>query len=101
MRSPGRGRSPGPRSTPRAFGVWSRRRSPPARNPRVPRMPEAATSLIGRAVPRLEDPRLLAGRAHFVDDVRLPGVVHMAILRSAHAHARIAAVDLTKARAAP
>ena len=58
-------------------------------------------SVIGRPVRRLEDPRLLRGRASFVDDFRLPGMVSMAILRSPFAHARIEAVDLAAARAAP
>ena len=57
--------------------------------------------VIGRPVKRLEDPRLLRGRACFVDDLDLPGMVSMAILRSPLAHARIAAVDLAAARAAP
>ena len=60
-----------------------------------------ADSMIGRPVKRLEDPRLLRGRAVFVDDFRLPGMAAMAILRSPLAHARILGIDLTAARAAP
>jgi carbon-monoxide dehydrogenase large subunit len=56
---------------------------------------------VGRSVPRVEDARLLAGRARFVDDLRLPNMAHAAILRSEHAHARIEAIDLAPARAAP
>ncbi len=57
--------------------------------------------MIGRPVKRLEDPRLLRGRACFVDDLNLPGMAAMAILRSPLAHARITAIDLAAARAAP
>ncbi len=56
---------------------------------------------IGKDVPRLEDPKLLAGRATYTDDVRLPGMLHAAVLRSPHAHARIARIDTSRARALP
>jgi carbon-monoxide dehydrogenase large subunit len=56
---------------------------------------------IGKDVPRLEDPKLLAGRATYTDDVRLPGMLHAAVLRSLHAHARIARIDTSRARALP
>jgi carbon-monoxide dehydrogenase large subunit len=56
---------------------------------------------IGRAVTRNEDPRLLTGRALFVDDVERPGLLHAAFLRSPHAHARILGVDVATARARP
>src|SRR6266704_3262117 len=56
---------------------------------------------IGKAVPRLEDPKLLAGRATYTDDVRLPGMLHAAVLRSPHPHARIARIDTSLARALP
>jgi 2-furoyl-CoA dehydrogenase large subunit len=52
---------------------------------------------IGRPVPRVEDPRFLAGRATYVDDIVLPGMLHVAILRSPHAHARIVHVDVADA----
>jgi|CXWL01.1.fsa_nt_gi carbon-monoxide dehydrogenase large subunit len=58
-------------------------------------MPEP---LVGRRVPRNEDARLLTGRALFVDDLDLPGMVHAAFLRSPHAHARIVRVDTSRAR---
>jgi carbon-monoxide dehydrogenase large subunit len=48
---------------------------------------------------RVEDPRLLAGRAEFLDDVRRPGLLHVAFARSPHAHARIASVDTSAAAA--
>jgi len=56
---------------------------------------------IGQPVERFEDPRLLRGEGRFVDDLQLPGQAHLVLVRSPHAHARIAAVDLTAARAAP
>ena len=56
---------------------------------------------IGKDVPRLEDPRLLMGRATYTDDVRLAGMAHAAVLRSPHAHARIVRIDTSRARALP
>jgi carbon-monoxide dehydrogenase large subunit len=58
-----------------------------------------ATQYIGAAIRRQEDPRLLSGQGVFVDDVKLPGTLHAAILRSPHAHARICSIDASKARA--
>jgi carbon-monoxide dehydrogenase large subunit len=46
----------------------------------------------------VEDPRLLRGRAPFLDDVRLPGMLHVAFVRSPLAHARIAGIDVASAR---
>jgi carbon-monoxide dehydrogenase large subunit len=57
--------------------------------------------MMGARVKRLEDPRLLRGQAGFVDDIRLPGALHAAILRSPHAHARLRGIDLSAARRAP
>jgi carbon-monoxide dehydrogenase large subunit len=59
------------------------------------------TRTIGARIPRNEDPRLLAGRGCFVDDVRPANVAHAAVLRSPHARARIVAVDAARARALP
>jgi carbon-monoxide dehydrogenase large subunit len=59
------------------------------------------TRTIGARIPRLEDPRLLRGLGCFVDDVHPAGVLHAAVLRSPHAHARIAAIDASRARALP
>ena len=57
--------------------------------------------MIGRALRRREDRRLLRGTGRFVDDFTPPGTAHMAILRSPFAHARIRSIDLGSARAAP
>src|SRR5919202_739214 len=54
---------------------------------------------FGASVPRREDPRLLLGAGRYVDDVVRPGLVHVAFLRSPHAHARIVALDTAQARA--
>ncbi|MGH2605302.1 MAG: molybdopterin cofactor-binding domain-containing protein [Anaerolineales bacterium] len=56
---------------------------------------------IGKRVRRNEDPRLLTGRALFVDDVQLPGMAHAAFLRSPYAHAQILAIDADRARGRP
>ena len=55
--------------------------------------------LLGTRQKRNEDPRLLTGRALFVDDVELPGMAHAAFVRSPYAHARLGAVDAGAARA--
>jgi CO/xanthine dehydrogenase Mo-binding subunit len=60
-------------------------------------LPTSTPRFIGRAVARVEDPLLLTGRAEFIDNVTLPGMLHCAILRSPHAHARINAVDTSAA----
>ena len=59
------------------------------------------TRIFGSGIRRREDPRLITGGSVYTDDVTLPGMVHAAILRSPHAHARISGVDTTAAAAAP
>ena len=56
---------------------------------------------IGVPVKRPDDGRLVTGRGRYVDDLRQPGVLHLAFTRSTHAHARVLAVDLEAARAVP
>jgi carbon-monoxide dehydrogenase large subunit len=56
---------------------------------------------IGEAVTRLEDQRFLTGTGQFIDDLSLPEMVHMAILRSPQAHGWIKAIDLSAAREMP
>src|SRR5213594_4366499 len=56
---------------------------------------------IGQPLKRREDPRLLTGAGRFVDDLRPPGCVHVVLLRSPHAHARITRLDVARARRAP
>jgi carbon-monoxide dehydrogenase large subunit len=55
----------------------------------------------GHSVRRIEDPTLVTGTGHFVDDAKLPGQLHMVLLRSPYPHARIAAIDADAARAMP
>lgn len=55
---------------------------------------------IGQAVTRIEDDRLLTGRGSYVDDLRLDGELHAVFVRSPHAHARIASIDASEAKAA-
>ena len=61
----------------------------------------AGHSYLNARVLRNEDERLLTGRARFVDDVQLPGMVHVVFVRSDYAHARLNRVDVTAARARP
>src|SRR5579864_6319987 len=56
---------------------------------------------VGTPLRRREDRRLLTGASRFIDDIRLPGMVHAAIVRSPHAHARIVRLDAGAARAMP
>src|SRR3954447_12696818 len=54
---------------------------------------------IGHSVKRHEDARFLEGQGNYLDDIELPGMLHMAILRSPVAHARITSIDTTEAAA--
>ncbi|MBV9280948.1 MAG: xanthine dehydrogenase family protein [Chloroflexi bacterium] len=56
---------------------------------------------IGSRVRRSEDPRLVRGNGQYVGDLRFPGMLHLGLVRSPHAHARIEAIDLSRARALP
>lgn len=56
---------------------------------------------FGARIKRNEDPRLLTGRALFVDDVNLPEMAHIAFVRSPYAHARIRSIDASAARELP
>ena len=58
-------------------------------------------TLIGARVPRVEDARFLAGRGRYVADLARPGILHVAFVRSPHAHARIRGIDAARARALP
>ena len=64
-------------------------------------MPDAKDKFVGRSVPRLEDRPLLLGQGRFAADVTFPGQLHMRLVRSSHAHARLLAVDAAAARAMP
>ncbi len=62
---------------------------------------ETPPKLVGEPVRRVEDAPLITGAAKYLDDLELPGMAHVAILRSPHAHARITSIDTTKAAAHP
>ncbi len=57
--------------------------------------------MVGARIKRREDPRLITGRAEYVDDIQLVRMTYMAFARSEHAHARIRNIDTAKAKALP
>lgn len=59
-----------------------------------------ANGLIGASIRRVEDPILVTGKGCYVDDIQLPGLLHMAILRSPYPHAKIISIDTGAAKAA-
>ena len=60
-----------------------------------------AEKTVGKPIKRTEDPRLIQGLAHYVDDIRLPDTLHVAFVRSLYAHARISGIDASEALKAP
>src|SRR2546421_7731572 len=60
-----------------------------------------ADKYVGKRIKRAEDPRLIKGLAHYVDDIGLPGTLHVAFVRSMYAHARIISIDSTDALKVP
>src|SRR5881397_3862310 len=56
---------------------------------------------VGRPLKRSEDPKLVTGRGQYVEDIVLPGLAHLAFLRSPHAHARVTTLRTDAARKAP
>ena len=61
----------------------------------------AAERYTGASIKRSEDPRILTGGGRYVDDIKLPGMLHAAFVRSPLAHARVLAVNVSAARALP
>src|ERR1700690_1621746 len=61
----------------------------------------ATTPEFGRARLRKEDERLITGQTNWTDNIQLPGMLHIAYLRSPFAHARITSVDVSAARTEP
>ncbi|MBI2303513.1 MAG: xanthine dehydrogenase family protein [Chloroflexi bacterium] len=61
----------------------------------------SARKWVGTPLKRKEDPRFLTGKGTYTDDLKLPGLLHVALLRSPHAHARILSIDASAALAAP
>ena len=60
-----------------------------------------AATEIGRDRRRKEDQRLITGRTRWTDNITLPGMLHLAMVRSPFAHARITAINVDEAKAAP
>ena len=56
---------------------------------------------MGQRVKRTEDPRLIQGIGHYVDDIKLADTLHVVILRSQYAHAKINSIDTSAAKSAP
>jgi aerobic carbon-monoxide dehydrogenase large subunit len=61
----------------------------------------SVSRLVGASVQRREDPRLITGRGRYVDDLRLPDLLHVTFVRSIHAHARVNGIDVSEAEALP
>ncbi len=66
-----------------------------------PRSVDRPNSYIGRSVPRPNTPKLVEGRGQYTDDISLPRMLHVAFLRSPHAHARFGRIDITEAAKVP
>ncbi len=58
-------------------------------------------AMVGTPIKRREDPRLITGQATYVDDIKIPGMLHMSVLRSPYGHARINSIDTEAARNHP
>jgi CO/xanthine dehydrogenase Mo-binding subunit len=56
---------------------------------------------VGKSIRRVEDPKFLRGRGGYIGDLTVSGMLHAAVLRSPHAHARIVSIDTSEAAAAP
>ena len=57
--------------------------------------------VLGTSVKRVEDPRFITGKGRYLDDIKLTGMAHLAILRSPYAHANIRSIDTSRAKAMP
>ena len=62
---------------------------------------DAPDKMVGKAIKRREDPRLISGAGQFIEDLRLPGMLHIGLVRSPFAHAKIKRIDLSPALAMP
>ena len=61
----------------------------------------ATPNMVGQPIKRKEDPRFITGTGKYTDDIKLHGMLHMALLRSDRAHAKIRNIDVSKAQALP
>jgi carbon-monoxide dehydrogenase large subunit len=62
-------------------------------------MEQTTAGMIGASIRRVEDPALITGAGHYVDDIELPGMLHLAFLRSPYPHAKIISLDTSAAKA--
>src|SRR5436190_1551189 len=70
--------------------------------PKLPsQLPITQPRHVGKDSARMEDPLLLTGKVEYGNDIRTPGMLHAAILRSPHAHARIKSIDTSRAEKLP
>src|SRR2546430_10263965 len=58
-------------------------------------------AMLGSPIKRREDPRLITGQSTYVDDIKIPGMLHMAVVRSPYRHARINRINADAARKHP
>src|SRR5438270_2550613 len=58
-------------------------------------------AMLGSPIKRREDPRLITGQSTYVDDIKIPGMLHMAVVRSPYGHARINSISTEAARSHP
>lgn len=59
------------------------------------------TRIFGSGIKRREDPRLITGKARYTDDMQLPGMLYMSVVRSPYAHAKIKRIDTSAAKKMP
>ena len=67
-------------------------------NPGDPRLGPGSLLVVGQSVPRTDAVPKVTGAAQYVADIRLPGMLHAAVLRSPHPNARIASIDTSAAQ---
>ncbi|MCP5092407.1 MAG: xanthine dehydrogenase family protein molybdopterin-binding subunit [Gammaproteobacteria bacterium] len=64
-------------------------------------LPTTSPRFVGKNVKRIEDPKLVTGRAEFIDNLVLPEMLHCAVLRSPHPHAHVVNIDTSAAEQLP
>ena len=73
--------------------------APAARRDGLRRIDVCRTDVLGTPVKRVEDPQFITGKGRYLDDIKLPGMTYLAILRSPYAHANIRSIDTSAAKA--
>ena len=102
----GKAQDKGEGTAPRNFQVGlqgaltEKQRKVPPDEP-VPWDGRAHLAVVGQRVARIDGPEKVTGRARYCFDVQLPGMLHAAVVRSPHAHARVVSVDVSKAEKMP